>query len=133
MTVIPDAEKPFGGQARQDGCGWTAIRFVANNPGVWPFHCHITWHFVMGMQVIFLESTNKMPRPFDNILICGEVTPGLWLQRNKFTDKSVECGDVISLWFALLVGWCLLFGLLILLTFYCCKERNICRTRIQIN
>ena len=122
MTVIPDAEKPFGGQVRQGGCGWTAIRFIANNPGVWPFHCHVTWHFVMGMQVIFLESTNKIPRPGDDIPICGEVTPGHWLQRNKLTQKSVECGDVISLWIALLVGWCLLLGLLILLIFYCHKK-----------
>jgi FtsP/CotA-like multicopper oxidase with cupredoxin domain len=24
---------------------WAAIRFVANNPGAWPFHCHIAAHF----------------------------------------------------------------------------------------
>ncbi|KAJ0964556.1 hypothetical protein J5N97_025694 [Dioscorea zingiberensis] len=35
--------------------GWTAIRFVANNPGVWAFHCHIEPHLHMGMGVIFSE------------------------------------------------------------------------------
>jgi hypothetical protein len=24
--------------------GWTVIRFRADNPGVWMFHCHIEWH-----------------------------------------------------------------------------------------
>jgi hypothetical protein len=23
------------------------IQFEANNPGVWPFHCHIAWHLSM--------------------------------------------------------------------------------------
>ena len=49
MTVIPDAEKPFGGQVRQGGCSSTAIRFLTTNQGACPFHCHVTWHFVMGM------------------------------------------------------------------------------------
>ncbi|OEL19507.1 L-ascorbate oxidase [Dichanthelium oligosanthes] len=35
--------------------GWTAIRFVADNPGVWAFHCHIEPHLHMGMGVIFAE------------------------------------------------------------------------------
>ncbi|CAF1557054.1 unnamed protein product, partial [Didymodactylos carnosus] len=27
------------------------IRFVANNPGVWIFHCHIDWHLAGGMAL----------------------------------------------------------------------------------
>lgn len=33
--------------------GWTAIRFKLDNPGAWPFHCHVEWHFYMGMGVMF--------------------------------------------------------------------------------
>ena len=127
-TVIPDAEKPFGGHARQDGCGWTAIRFIADNPGVWPFHCHVTWHFVMGMQIIFLESTGKMPSPGDDIPICGAVTPGLWQQKNKVMQKADACDD-ISLWIALVIGWCFSLGCLIVLIFYCKRDR----AQISIN
>lgn len=29
------------------------FRFSANNPGPWLFHCHIHWHFMMGMGIIF--------------------------------------------------------------------------------
>jgi FtsP/CotA-like multicopper oxidase with cupredoxin domain len=28
--------------------GYTVIRFVADNPGVWFFHCHMDWHNIAG-------------------------------------------------------------------------------------
>ncbi|SJM85923.1 uncharacterized protein ZBIST_2554 [Zygosaccharomyces bailii] len=31
------------------GFGWGVIRFVVDNPGVWPFHCHIGWHMEAGL------------------------------------------------------------------------------------
>ncbi|GAV50885.1 hypothetical protein ZYGR_0AD00680 [Zygosaccharomyces rouxii] len=31
------------------GFGWAVIRFVVDNPGVWPFHCHIGWHMEAGL------------------------------------------------------------------------------------
>jgi len=34
-------------------CGWTVIRFVASNPGMWLFHCHIEWDFESGMGLVF--------------------------------------------------------------------------------
>ncbi|KAL2603158.1 hypothetical protein R1flu_003829 [Riccia fluitans] len=42
--------------------GWTVIRFRADNPGVWPFHCHIEPHFHMGMGVIFAEGVDLLPK-----------------------------------------------------------------------
>ena len=46
--IVPDA-------------GFTVIRFVANNPGFWLFHCHLSWHDRIGMgmliQVIIHIST----------------------------------------------------------------------------
>ncbi|KAJ4746088.1 L-ascorbate oxidase [Rhynchospora pubera] len=40
--------------------GWTAIRFKADNPGVWAFHCHIESHFFMGMGIVFEEGVEKL-------------------------------------------------------------------------
>lgn len=132
-TVIPDSEKPFGGMASQGGCGWTVIRFVADNPGVWPFHCHVTWHFVMGMQAIFLVSADKIPSPADDIPLCGDVTPTLWMNK-KVSQKTVSSDDVISLWIPLIVGWCFSLGLIILLIFYCHKDRKESSgSHVQIN
>lgn len=40
--------------------GWTAIRFKLDNPGAWPFHCHIEWHFHMGMGVVFVHGIEEV-------------------------------------------------------------------------
>ncbi|KAF3785809.1 L-ascorbate oxidase [Nymphaea thermarum] len=51
--------------------GWTALRFVADNPGVWPFHCHIEPHLHMGMGVIFAEGVELVGRIPLSALGCG--------------------------------------------------------------
>ncbi|CAM6126865.1 unnamed protein product [Calypogeia fissa] len=51
--------------------GWTYLRFVANNPGAWPFHCHIEPHFHMGMGVIFAEGVDSLPDIPEETLVCG--------------------------------------------------------------
>ncbi|KAI9472933.1 Cupredoxin [Zychaea mexicana] len=33
-------------------CGWTKIRIVADNPGVFPVHCHNNFHMIMGMMAV---------------------------------------------------------------------------------
>ncbi|KAM7278712.1 hypothetical protein ACFE04_005846 [Oxalis oulophora] len=51
--------------------GWTAIRFKANNPGVWFMHCHQEVHSSWGMDMAFIVKegnsiTEKMlPQPLD--------------------------------------------------------------------
>ncbi|KAI0356871.1 hypothetical protein OH77DRAFT_1399973 [Trametes cingulata] len=41
---------------------WTILRFVADNPGFWAFHCHIQWHMAAGLlfQVNALPSESAM-------------------------------------------------------------------------
>ncbi|KAJ4950219.1 hypothetical protein NE237_027051 [Protea cynaroides] len=34
--------------------GWAAIRFRANNPGVWFMHCHLERHLSWGMETVFI-------------------------------------------------------------------------------
>ncbi|ESQ40864.1 hypothetical protein EUTSA_v10015612mg [Eutrema salsugineum] len=34
--------------------GWTAVRFIASNPGVWLLHCHIERHVTWGMNAVFI-------------------------------------------------------------------------------
>ncbi|CAK9208857.1 unnamed protein product [Sphagnum troendelagicum] len=55
--------------------GWSAIRFVADNPGVWPFHCHIEEHFAMGMGVMFAEGVHQLPKLPPPTLGCGLTKP----------------------------------------------------------
>jgi FtsP/CotA-like multicopper oxidase with cupredoxin domain len=44
--------------------GWTVVRFVNDNPGMWAFHCHISWHSESGLMVQF-ESFPDRIRSFD--------------------------------------------------------------------
>ncbi|KAI9844992.1 MAG: hypothetical protein M1837_005136 [Sclerophora amabilis] len=39
--------------------GHLVLQFTADNPGVWPFHCHIAWHVSQGLYI------NIMERPAD--------------------------------------------------------------------
>ncbi|KAM0009235.1 putative laccase [Helianthus debilis subsp. tardiflorus] len=39
--------------------GWTAIRFRANNPGVWFMHCHFERHVSWGMEMVFIVRNGK--------------------------------------------------------------------------
>ncbi|PWA93100.1 laccase [Artemisia annua] len=51
--------------------GWTAIRFRANNPGVWFMHCHFERHISWGMEMVFIvwngktSDANMLPPPPD--------------------------------------------------------------------
>ncbi|KAG9138321.1 hypothetical protein Leryth_001526 [Lithospermum erythrorhizon] len=52
--------------------GWTALRFRADNPGVWAFHCHIESHFLMGMGVVFEEGIEQVGELPNSIMGCGD-------------------------------------------------------------
>jgi len=41
-------------------CGWTKVRFIANNPGLWLLHCHIGSHFLMGMTILLKEDIEHL-------------------------------------------------------------------------
>ncbi|XP_022732291.1 L-ascorbate oxidase-like [Durio zibethinus] len=51
--------------------GWTALRFVADNPGAWAFHCHIEPHLHMGMGVVFAEGVHRVGKIPKTALACG--------------------------------------------------------------
>ncbi|XP_058093572.1 laccase-4-like isoform X2 [Magnolia sinica] len=41
--------------------GWTAIRFRADNPGVWFLHCHLEIHTTWGLKMAFVVHNGKGP------------------------------------------------------------------------
>ncbi|KAF7815504.1 L-ascorbate oxidase-like [Senna tora] len=51
--------------------GWTALRFRADNPGVWSFHCHVEPHLYMGMGVVFAEGVQYVKGIPEQALACG--------------------------------------------------------------
>ncbi|XP_031384589.1 laccase-17-like [Punica granatum] len=41
--------------------GWLAIRFLADNPGVWFMHCHLEVHTSWGLKMAWLVLDGKLP------------------------------------------------------------------------
>ncbi|XP_078313230.1 uncharacterized protein LOC111129818 isoform X3 [Crassostrea virginica] len=67
--------------------GYVIIRFKANNPGAWFFHCHIDLHNTNGMGMVLLESKEK------------------WSQNGKATSMNTRNGRFVffCLWMLTLV------------------------------
>ncbi|KAK9289447.1 hypothetical protein L1049_007602 [Liquidambar formosana] len=42
--------------------GWVAIRFLADNPGVWFMHCHYDVHLSWGLKMAWVVMDGKLPR-----------------------------------------------------------------------
>ncbi|PWY97404.1 hypothetical protein BCV70DRAFT_219514 [Testicularia cyperi] len=62
-----DLTKPFTNPMRRDvfsvpAFSWIAFRFVADNPGVWPFHCHLTSHMAIGLLMQFQVMPSQIAR-----------------------------------------------------------------------
>ncbi|KAI3451121.1 hypothetical protein Pfo_007786 [Paulownia fortunei] len=52
--------------------GWTSLRFRADNPGVWAFHCHTQSHFYKGIRVVFEEGVERVGKLPTSIMGCGD-------------------------------------------------------------
>lgn len=57
--------------------GFVKIRFRATNPGVWIFHCHVEYHMMTGMGLIFkVGNMTDISPPPRNFPTCGHfLTP----------------------------------------------------------
>ncbi|CAN6373261.1 unnamed protein product [Urochloa humidicola] len=58
--------------------GWVAIRFVADNPGIWYMHCHFGFHQTMGMVGLFIVEDGptvdtSLPAPPMDFATCGHI------------------------------------------------------------
>lgn len=40
--------------------GHVAIQYDADNPGVWPFHCHIGFHLAQGLYMSLMERPGEL-------------------------------------------------------------------------
>ncbi|XP_034232917.1 laccase-5-like [Thrips palmi] len=56
--------------------GYAIIRFEADNPGVWFFHCHFQYHMAVGMEMVFQvgNATDFVKAPAD-FPRCGNYLP----------------------------------------------------------
>ena len=40
--------------------GYLVAQYFTDNPGVWPFHCHIAWHVSAGLYINVMEQTDAI-------------------------------------------------------------------------
>ena len=56
--------------------GFAVLRFRADNPGIWLFHCHIEWHLLSGLMATLVEAPLDMQKtltiPKDHLDVCRE-------------------------------------------------------------
>ncbi|KAF2255775.1 multicopper oxidase [Trematosphaeria pertusa] len=55
-TVVNPSNPPRRDTHNLRPHGWMVMQYNLDNPGVWPFHCHIAWHLSMGMYVNLMEN-----------------------------------------------------------------------------
>ncbi|XP_062197637.1 laccase-15-like [Phragmites australis] len=68
-------DPPVRNTVRVPRLGWVAVRFVADNPGIWYMHCHYEFHLSMGMTALFIVQDGptvdtSLPPPPVNFLTC---------------------------------------------------------------
>ncbi|XP_066319505.1 laccase-21-like [Miscanthus floridulus] len=54
-------DPPYQNTVAVPSFGWSAIRFRAENPGVWFMHCHIERHMAWGMDTVFIVKDGNVP------------------------------------------------------------------------
>lgn len=56
--------------------GYAVLRFRADNPGFWLFHCHFQYHIVIGMNLVFqIGNLEDLPPVPENFPRCGNHLP----------------------------------------------------------
>lgn len=73
--------------------GYVVLRFKANNPGVWFFHCHVDWHVPAGLAATFITAPrlarkNLSPLPQPLIDLC--IASGLPAVGNAAGKKGLD-------------------------------------------
>jgi len=96
LTQTVDLSNPLRRDtASVEAFGWTLIRVIADNPGAWSFHCHISWHAEAGLMMSFLtraDEVAKMVIPEANEALCA--APLEELQKGMSPDDDYFSGTL---------------------------------------
>ncbi|CAH0515244.1 unnamed protein product [Peronospora belbahrii] len=58
VFTVPECRTDASGACTD--LGFVVFRINADNPGVWLMHCHIDWHFVLGLSMLFVEAEDVL-------------------------------------------------------------------------
>ncbi|KAI8423722.1 hypothetical protein MSG28_012753 [Choristoneura fumiferana] len=84
--------------------GYTVLRFKADNPGYWLFHCHIEFHVEIGMALVFKVGEHKdmppVPRYFPT---CGNYMPDNMVEHETTQKPEGDGHFSISQWWPIMM------------------------------
>jgi L-ascorbate oxidase len=78
--------------------GWVAVRFVANNAGVWSIHCHLTSHLVMGMAFTLITNPNEIGDPSESVKFCNSANLDPPQSNKNEFDSAASLSVTKNLW-----------------------------------
>ena len=94
MYILDDGDGTWDGStrnqqnpARRDihtirAGGFAALQFEADNPGIWPFHCHAAWHLSGGLTMNIMTRPEDIPKIPQGM---RDITCAAW---NAYTDRN---------------------------------------------
>jgi len=81
--------------------GWVAVRFVADNAGVWFIHCHLLSHLLMGMSFTLITNPNEIGDPSDSVKFCNITSldpPSIQESKKDEIDSAASLSVDKNLW-----------------------------------
>lgn len=78
---------------------WAVIRFTADQPGMWPLHCHMEQHIPLGMSTVLniLPSQQKMvPGNVPTAGTCPKSNHESGLQAKEFSELKEKYSDLVE-------------------------------------
>ncbi|XP_033729883.1 oxydoreductase ptaK-like [Pecten maximus] len=91
--------------------GYVVIRFKADNPGAWFFHCHIDLHNTNGMGLVIIESPVNYPKVPNDFPVWGDFKEQNDDDDNNKDESGPGFGAGIGAGIGISVGVALLIGL----------------------
>ncbi|EIW71885.1 multi-copper oxidase, partial [Tremella mesenterica DSM 1558] len=97
-TVNPELVEGQSNPSRRDTItipptGRVVLRWRADNPGAWFFHCHIDWHLSSGLAAVFIEA----PEAFQGNVpgVANTTIPQVFYDQCKYFDLPTS-GNVVG-------------------------------------
>ncbi|KAL2914214.1 ferroxidase fet3 [Polyrhizophydium stewartii] len=73
--------------------GYAVLRFYADNPGVWFFHCHVEWHLEAGLASLFVEAPLEMQK---KIKVPNSINEQCLLLGKKVSGNAMGYNDTTT-------------------------------------
>ncbi|KAI9649367.1 hypothetical protein NHQ30_001942 [Ciborinia camelliae] len=73
--------------------GYTVIEYVANNPGVWPFHCHVTGHVSTGLLINVLDRSDLLANNSQAVKVISPTCDSWQNWANSHLVDQIDSGE----------------------------------------